>query len=105
MRVHHRNADVWAILTVRVDARRKPRPIVRCLDMPQRLWNKGYLFEAAVGQGKLLVSGSNFKGASRVNDPAGPFLLDALIRYGLGTEFAPVQKLARQAIKSDPGHQ
>jgi hypothetical protein len=81
----------------------KPQPIVRCIDMPQRLWNKGYLFEAAVGEGKLLVSGFNFKHALRANDPAGPFLLDGLIRYGLGSEFAPVQKLAREVLRSHAG--
>src|SRR5207249_1259652 len=35
----------------------KVRPIVRCIDMPQRFLEKAYLFEVSVGKGKLLTSG------------------------------------------------
>lgn len=60
-------------------------PIVRCIDRPQRLANRAYLFELAVGKGKLLVSGFNFSGS----DPATTYFFDRLIRYASGSEFAP----------------
>jgi hypothetical protein len=72
----------------------KVRPVVRCIDMPQRFLEKAYLFEVSVGKGKLLTSGFNFKRAIEVKDPASLFLLDQLIRYGLGPEFAPQAALA-----------
>jgi hypothetical protein len=67
----------------------KVRPVVRCIDMPQRFLEKAYLFEVSVGKGKLLTSGFNFKHGIEVKDPASLFLLDQLIRYGLGSDFAP----------------
>jgi beta-galactosidase len=60
-------------------------PIVRCIDRPNRLAHRAYLFELAVGKGKLLVSGFNFS----KSDPASAFLLDRLKRYASGPEFAP----------------
>jgi hypothetical protein len=68
-------------------------PIVRSIDMPQRLLNKAYLFEASVGEGRLLVSGFNFSAALAAEDPAGQTLLDQLIDYDLGPDFAPSQRL------------
>src|SRR5439155_23990209 len=35
----------------------KIQPLVRCIDRPTRLADRAYLFEVAVGRGKLLVSG------------------------------------------------
>ncbi|MHB9037688.1 MAG: glycoside hydrolase family 2 protein [Armatimonadota bacterium] len=63
-------------------------PIVRCLDVHGALRNKAYLFEVAVGRGRLLVSGFNFADAVNTNDPA-IYFLDQLIRYALGPNFAP----------------
>jgi hypothetical protein len=62
-------------------------PIVRVIDMPQRLSNKGLLAEARVGDGKLLLSGLNFRGAG--DDPAGDFFLEQLVRYALSDGFRP----------------
>jgi hypothetical protein len=67
----------------------KVQPLVRSIDMPQRLLEKAYLFEVAVGKGKLLVSGFNFKRTIETKDPAGLFLFDQFLRYGLGPDFAP----------------
>jgi beta-galactosidase len=72
----------------------KVRPIVRCIDMPQRFLEKAYLFEVSVGKGRLFTSGFNFKRSLEVKDPAGLFLLDQLIRYGLGSDVAPQAALA-----------
>ncbi|MCW5556236.1 MAG: hypothetical protein KIT22_00055 [Verrucomicrobiae bacterium] len=69
-------------------------PIVRCLDMPQRLWNKAFLFEARVGRGRLLASGFNLEGALKAEDPAGPHLINQLIRYAQSPDFAPKQELS-----------
>jgi hypothetical protein len=67
----------------------KVRPVVRCIDMPQRFLEKAYLFEVRVGKGKLITSSFNFRRGLEGNDPASRFLLDRLIRYGLGADFAP----------------
>ncbi|GEM_PF-397386 len=70
-------------------------PIIRCIDRPNRLANRAYLFEAAVGKGKLLVSGFNFAHVTDADDPAARFLLDRLIAYALGPQFAPETSLPR----------
>src|SRR5262249_14190766 len=77
----------------------KIRPLVRCIDRPTRLANRAYLFEASVGQGRLLVSGFNFARAIDSQDPAGIFLFDQLVRYALGSDFAPEVSLPEEALK------
>src|SRR6185503_16334711 len=68
----------------------KIQPLVRCIDRPTRLADRAYLFEVAVGRGKLLVSGFNFARAIDSRDPAGIFFFDRLVRYALGPDFNPV---------------
>jgi hypothetical protein len=80
----------------------KIQPLVRCIDRPTRLADRAYLFEVAVGRGKLLVSGFNFARAIDSKDPAGIFLFDRLVRYALGPEFNPVIALPAAALKSKP---
>ena len=80
----------------------KIQPLVRCIDRPTRLADRAYLFEVAVGRGKLLVSGFNFARATDSRDPAGIFLVDHLVRYALGPEFNPVASLPEAALKSKP---
>ena len=75
------------------------QPLVRCIDRPTRLADRAYLFEAVIGRGKLLVSGFNFERAINAGDPAGVFLLDQLVRYALGPDFAPVISLSEEALK------
>ena len=70
-------------------------PIVRCIDRPNRLAHRAYLFEAAVGRGKLLVSGFNL---SR-SEPATEFLLGELKRYASGPEFAPTAEIPVQWLR------
>jgi len=64
-------------------------PIVRMIDVPQRLARKAYLFETKVGPGRLLVSGLNFSAAVPAGDPAAAHYLDELIRYAVSDEFQP----------------
>ena len=77
----------------------KVRPLVRCIDRPTRLANRAYLFEVAVGPGKLLVSGFNFPQAIAARDPGGMFLFDQLVHYALGPDFAPEASLPVEALK------
>jgi hypothetical protein len=77
----------------------KVQPLVRCIDRPTRLADRAYLFEVAVGRGKLLVSGFNFARAIDSRDPAGIFLFDRLVRYALGPDFNPVASLPEEALR------
>lgn len=77
----------------------KVKPIVRCIDMPQRFLDKAYLFEVTVGKGRLLVSGFNFTAAIQGNDPAGGYFLDQLVRYALSASFNPDQSLPPNYFK------
>ncbi len=76
----------------------KIEPLVRCIDRPTRLADRAYLFEVAVGRGKLLVSSFNFDRALDSQDPAAAFLLDQLIRYAHGPDFTPHASLPTQAL-------
>ena len=78
----------------------KVRPIVRCIDRPQRLSHRAYLFEASAGKGRLLVSGFNFAGALKAEDPAALFLFDQLIRYAAGRDFAPAASIPMGFLRS-----
>lgn len=78
----------------------KIQPLVRCIDRPQRLANRAYLFEAAVGKGRLLVSGFNFAGALAGHDPAAAFLKDQLVRYALGPDFAPTAQIPAEYLRA-----
>jgi len=77
-------------------------PIVRSIDVPQRLSNRGFLFEVRMGRGPLLVSGLNFAGALKNNDPAALHLLDQLVRYGLSAEFSPQATLSMLPLRLEP---
>ena len=74
-------------------------PIVRSIDVPQRLSNRAFLFEVRLGKGALLVSGLNFAGALKSNDPAAAYLLDQLVRYGLSADFAPQAALSKLSLR------
>ena len=120
----------------------KVRPIIRSIDLAHRMSNRAYLFEVAVGKGRLLVSGLNFlvalgaedppgsypwcwqrrpvteadhasfsgfrtppwcrqkpPAALGPDDPAGVYFFDQLIRYTLGSEFAPRAILPVEYLK------
>lgn len=73
-------------------------PLVRCIDRPTRLAHRAYLFEARVGEGRLLVSGFNFAQALAQQDPAGRFLLDQLLRYAASERFQPRAALPVESL-------
>jgi len=77
-------------------------PIVRGIDIPQRLVRNAYLFEARVGNGRLLVSGFNFAKAVPAGDPAAACFLDALIGYALGEKFQPRGRVPLEYLRN-PG--
>ncbi len=77
----------------------KVRPIVRCIDRPQRLSHRAYLFEVSAGKGRLVVSGFNFAGALKAEDPAAVFLFDQLIRYAAGRDFAPAATIPVEFLR------
>ncbi|MBI2301041.1 MAG: hypothetical protein HYU66_19185, partial [Armatimonadetes bacterium] len=64
-------------------------PIVWCLDVPWRMRRKAYLFEARVGQGRLLFSTFNLSPTARAADPAAEWMYVCLTRYAAGPEFQP----------------
>jgi hypothetical protein len=76
-------------------------PIVRMIDVPQRLARKAYLFEVKVGPGRLLVSGFNFSAAAPAGDPAATYFLDELIRYVLSDEFQPHSSMPIEGPRAD----
>jgi beta-galactosidase len=78
----------------------KIEPIVRCIDRPTRLAERAYLFEARVGDGKLLVSGFNFRDAMASRDPAALYLLDQLLRYMIGPDFHPSASIPLGSLKT-----
>ncbi|MCU0916561.1 MAG: hypothetical protein MUC88_18655 [Planctomycetes bacterium] len=75
-------------------------PILRMIDVPQRLARKAYLFEMKVGPGKLLVSGLNFSAAVPADDPAAAYCLDELVRYTLSDEFLPGANVAPEELRA-----
>lgn len=77
----------------------KIEPIIRCIDRPTRLANRAYLFEAGVGEGKLLVSGLNFKGALAAGDTAAQSLLDHLVTYCTSRAFTPKTSLPAELFR------
>jgi hypothetical protein len=78
----------------------KISPVVRCIDRPQRLANRAYLFEATVGKGRLLVNGLNHAGALKAQDPAGLFFIDRLYRYVESSRFAPSAELSPDWLRA-----
>jgi beta-galactosidase len=70
------NLDIWP---KRID------PIIRSIDSYMGAKSRGYLLEAKVGKGRLLVSRLDFTKTT----PAGKFLFSELIRYALSGEFKP----------------
>ena len=88
--------------TVFLDSLPTPiQPIVRCIDRPTRLSERAYLFEVSVGPGRLLVSGLNFSGAIRAQDPGGTYLFDQLLRYALSSEFNAKATLSESALAGE----
>ncbi len=68
-------------------------PIIWCLDVPWRMAEKAYLFEAKVGHGRLLVSTMNLSAKARQEDPAAECMFQSLLAYAGSDEFRPTGRL------------
>ena len=77
-------------------------PVVRAIDIPQRLARNAYLFEARAVNGRLLVSGFNFAKAVPAGDPAAAYFLDALISCVLGGKSQPSGTAPLEYLRSRP---
>ena len=72
------------------------KPLVRSNGSYNLMQDKAYLFEAAVGPGKLLASAFGLAPADR---PERRFLLGLLLKYGSGEQFAPRDKLPPEILR------
>ena len=66
----------------------KIEPIIRSVPTWKNLDNRAYLFEARVGDGRLLATTMRLFETAETR-PEGAYLLDALIRYADSAEFRP----------------
>jgi len=76
-----------------------PLPIVDAIDLPIHARKATYLFELAVGKGKLLVSGFNFSDANR-DYPEVRVLAKSLLDYASGPLFAPKTRVDVETFRS-----
>lgn len=75
-----------------------------CFNLPDLLYEKtlrnfSYLFEVAVGQGKLLVCGLNLKGLDE-NEPSTVCMAAFIKRYMKSKDFEPSARIAPEELKS-----
>jgi hypothetical protein len=77
----------------------KIRPIIRGIGHHLTMPDKGYLFEAGLGQGVLLVCSLNLQPQCHV-DPAAEHLLNRLIHYLATAECAPQNVLTKEQFKA-----
>ena len=68
------------------------------LSKSKRLSRTGYIFEARVGQGSLLVSTLRIKQNFDESYPEAMFLFDTLVRYTTGKEFNPQIEVAEERL-------
>ena len=71
----------------------RSEPIIWDLDVPWLMRRKAFLFEARVGDGKLLVSTLNLSRANRSADPAAAWILRQLLTYVASRDFQPAAQL------------
>ncbi len=84
------NLDVWP---------RRIDPIIRSIDSYMGAKSRGYLLEARIGKGRLLVSRLDF---SKVT-PASMFLFAELVRYSHGGEFQPKVNISPSFLRTYAG--
>jgi hypothetical protein len=75
-------------------ARLSVPPIIQAIDLPLRQETRSLLFEARVGEGRLLVCTLNLTSDVIAHDPAARWLLDGLVRYARSDQFQPAAHLA-----------
>jgi hypothetical protein len=74
------------------------RPAVQVIDNPMRCNRLGLIFEAKVGNGKLLICTAQLDKCDY--DPAAHKLHECLLEYAASDKFAPRDELAIEAIQS-----
>ena len=74
----------------------KIKPIIRSSGSYRRMQDKGYLFEAAVGTGKLMASSLALCPADH---PERRFLVGLLLKHCSSEQFAPRDKLAPETLR------
>jgi hypothetical protein len=74
-------------------------PIIRSIGHYATMVDKAYLFELRVGRGALLASSLRFA-ATYDSHPEARYLLECLLRYASGHEFAPKRAIRREKFAS-----
>jgi beta-galactosidase len=74
----------------------KIKPIIRSIGSYQRMQDKGYIFEAAVGPGKLMASSLALAPADH---PERRFLVGLLLKHCSSDRFAPRDKLPPEILR------
>jgi len=78
----------------------KVQPIIQAIDLPLRQLTRSLLFEAQVGEGRLLCSSLNLSSDVVRQSPAARQVLDGLLRYALSDDFAPRARLTPEELVS-----
>lgn len=75
-------------------------PIIRAIGHMRTMRDMAYLFELAVGPGRLLACAMRLTEAIADGDPAARYLLGALVRYLAGPELPAAPAIARDALRA-----
>jgi hypothetical protein len=73
------------------------RPIVQSIDNFDRCSKLGFMFEFAVGEGKLFICSTDL---SETNDFVAQALLQSILEYMNSDSFNPIQKLSQERLLS-----
>ena len=86
-----------------IDKSSRDRFDVSKFKLPELMYDRtmrhfSYVFELAVGKGRLLVTGFNLTGADK-GDPAPLAMLKALVTYMRSSDFAPTAEISAEALR------
>jgi hypothetical protein len=73
-------------------------PIIQAIDLPLRQQTRSLLWEARVGQGRLLVTTLDLTSELIARDPAARCLFDGLVAYARSGRFAPSATLTPEQV-------
>jgi beta-galactosidase len=73
-------------------------PIIRSIGHFTTLVDKAYMFEVSVGAGKLLATSLNIS-TTYASHPETRYLLQSIMKYASGPEFAPQSSISRQQLE------
>ena len=74
-------------------------PIIRSVGHMRTMRNKAYLFEVAIGRGRLLACAMHLTRARQAGDPAAHYLYGALLRYLTRTRLEPAPAITLSALR------